>query len=143
MKRILFVLAAALLLAACKNSSGNQTASGPWGAESAPDTSAPAAASESPVARYIAMASEYFLLRIRLDAEYLSDAQEEELERQQEDLEDRMERFMDRNASYRLTEADRQLLMDWLENELPKYGRTAHDKDYRLVRNAVTLGELE
>ena len=58
-------------------------------------------------------------------------------------LEGRLEGLQSRSWDYKLTEADREALRNFLENDLPKYGRTASKKDYRIVESAITLSDLE
>ena len=60
-----------------------------------------------------------------------------------ERIDGRLEGLKNRYWDYRLTEGDRQMLRDFLEKDLPKYGRTAGKKDYRIVEGAITLADLE
>lgn len=126
MKRILLLLSLAVLFTACGNS-GNKAQGDP----------------NSPVAQYISLSCEWMELSHRLDNPNLRSSQEESIRDQMEKLEGRMEGLQNRHWDYKLTDADRQMLMNFLDNDLPKYGRTASKKDYRIVESAITLADLE
>ena len=126
MKRILLLLTLAVAFTACGNNSDK--------AKGDPN---------SPVAQYISLSCEWMELSHRLDNPNLRNSQEESIRDQMEKLEGRMEGLQNRYWDYKLTDADRQMLMDFLDNDLPKYGRHASKKDYRIVESAVTLADLE
>ena len=126
MKKIFFLLSLAVLFAACGNSNSR--------IQGDPN---------SPVAQMISLTREGLELEHRLDNPRLSDSEKERIEDQLEKVEGRMEGIQSRYWDYKLTEADRQMLRDFLENDLPKYGRHASKKDYRLVESAVTMADLE
>lgn len=126
MKKIFFLLSLAVLFAACGNSNSR--------IQGDPN---------SPVAQMISLTRELLELEHRLDNPHLSESEEDRIENQMEKIEGRMEGIQSRYWDYKLTEADRQMLRDFLENDLPKYGRHASKKDYRLTESAVTLSDLE
>lgn len=123
MKRLLLLLTLAVAFTACGNSSKGDP--------------------NSPVAQYISLSCEWMELSHRLDNPNLRSSQEESIRDQMEKLEGRMEGLQNRHWDYKLTDADRQMLMNFLDNDLPKYGRHASKKDYRIVESAVTLADLE
>ncbi len=126
MKKIFFLLSLAVLFAACGNSNSR--------IQGDPN---------SPVTQMISLTREGMELEHRLDNPHLSDSEKERIEDQLDKVEGRMEGIQSRYWDYKLTEADRQMLRDFLENDLPKYGRHASKKDYRLVESAVTMSDLE
>lgn len=125
MKRLLLLLTLAVAFTACSNS--DKSKGDP----------------NSPVAQYISLSCEWMELSHRLDNPNLRSSQEESIRDQMDKLEGRMEGLQNRHWDYKLTDADRQMLRDFLEKDLPKYGRTASKKDYRIVEGAITLADLE
>lgn len=136
MKKVLIALLAALCIIACNSNSGKKSS------RSSRSSKAESVAS-SPVNEYIELTNEWFLLSVRANASYLSDSAREEIEDEMEKVEGRLDGLKIRYKDYHLTKADRELLTDWLDNTLPKYGRTPSRKDYRIVEAATTLADLE
>ena len=126
MKRLLLLLALAVAFTACGNNSNKAKG----------DTN-------SPVAQYIELSSQWLELSYRKNHMDLSGSEERRIEDQMERIDGRLEGLKNRYWDYRLTEGDRQMLRDFLEKDLPKYGRTAGKKDYRIVEGAITLADLE
>ena len=127
MKRILLLLSLAVVMTACGNNAGKNGQGDP----------------NSPVAQYISLSCEWMELSHRMDRPNLKASEESKIEDQMERLEGRMEGLKNRYWDYKLTDGDREMLMNFLENDLPKYGRHASKKDYRIVESAVTLSDLE
>lgn len=123
MKRILVLLTLVFVMVAC----GNKSKMDP----------------NSPVSQYISLSCEWMELSHRLDNPRLTNSQESSIRDQMDILEGRLEGLQSRSWDYKLTEADREALRNFLENDLPKYGRTASKKDYRIVESAITLSDLE
>lgn len=136
MKKVLIALLAALCIIACNSNSGKKSS------RSSRSSKAESVAS-SPVNEYIALWDEWFLLSVRSDASYISEDKYEEIMDEKEKIEGRIEGLKIRYSDYRLTQSDREILTDWLDNTLPKYGRTASRKDYRNIEAAETLADLE
>ena len=126
MKRLLLLLTLAVAFTACGNNS-NKAKGDP----------------NSPVAQYIELSSQWLELSYRKSHLDLSGSEERRIEDQMERIDGRLEGLKNRYWDYRLTEGDRQMLRDFLEKDLPKYGRTASKKDYRIVEGAITLADLE
>lgn len=126
MKKIFFLLSLAVLFAACGNNNGRMQGD-----------------PNSPVSQYISLSCEWMELSHRLDNPRLTNSQESSIRDQMEILEGRLEGLQSRSWDYKLTEADREALRNFLDNDLPKYGRTASKKDYRIVESAITLSDLE
>lgn len=126
MKKIFLLLSLAVLFAACGNNNGRMQGD-----------------PNSPVSQYISLSCEWMELSHRLNNPRLTNSQESSIRDQMEILEGRLEGLQSRSWDYKLTEADREALRNFLENDLPKYGRTASKKDYRIVESAITLSDLE
>ncbi len=126
MKKIFLLLSLAVLFAACGNNNGRMQGD-----------------PNSPVSQYISLSCEWMELSHRLDNPRLTNSQESSIRDQMEILEGRLEGLQSRSWDYKLTEADREALRNFLDNDLPKYGRTASKKDYRIVESAITLSDLE
>ena len=126
MKKIFFLLSLAVLFAACGSNNGRMQGD-----------------PNSPVSQYISLSCEWMELSHRLDNPRLTNSQESSIRDQMEILEGRLEGLQSRSWDYKLTEADREALRNFLDNDLPKYGRTASKKDYRIVESAITLSDLE
>ena len=126
MKKIFFLISLAVLFAACGNNNGRMQGD-----------------PNSPVSQYISLSCEWMELSHRLDNPRLTNSQESSIRDQMEILEGRLEGLQSRSWDYKLTEADREALRNFLDNDLPKYGRTASKKDYRIVESAITLSDLE
>lgn len=118
MKRLLLLLTLAVAFTACGNS--DKSKGDP----------------NSPVAQYISLTRQWLELTQRDD---YSDSRRDQMEK----LEGQLEGLKMRCADYKITEADRRMLTDFLEKDLPKYGRHASSKDYRIVEGAITLADLE
>ena len=126
MKKIFFLLSLAVLFAACGNSNSRMQGD-----------------PNSPVTQMLSLTRELLELEHRLDNPHLSESEQNRIENQMDKIDGRMEGIQSRYWDYKLTEADRQMLRDFMENELPKYGRHASKKDYRLIESAVTMSDLE
>lgn len=133
MKRILIAILAVACIASCNSGSGKKSSR----------SSKEDKVASSPVNEYIALWDEWFLLSVRSDASYISEDKYEEIMDEKEKIEGRIEGLKIRYSDYRLTQSDREILTDWLDNTLPKYGRTASRKDYRNIEAAETLADLE
>ena len=114
MKKIFLLLSLAVLFAACGNNNGRMQGD-----------------PNSPVSQYISLSCEWMELSHRLDNPRLTNSQESSIRDQMEILEGRLEGLQS------------QALRNFLDNDLPKYGRTASKKDYRIVESAITLSDLE